>query len=74
MDNAARTVTLLGTQAYALDAYNKSPKIRTDHPKTSTKSVSTRSLPKKDLVKTNAGRRCVSCHDPHASQAAMLLR
>jgi predicted CXXCH cytochrome family protein len=74
VDNAHRTVTLLGAQAYSLEGYNNSPKIRADHPMASVGSVSGRRVTGKNPKKADASKRCVSCHEPHASQAAMLLR
>ena len=70
----AKTVSVLGGRTLDLAAYEKAPKTGAGHPEKGALRVLSHSVPGKAPLKRDAELNCISCHDPHASQAEHLLR
>ena len=69
-----KSVTLPGGQAFDLVAFERAPKIAAEHPASSKPPSAGHPLTGKVPRGGDAVLSCVSCHDPHSSQAAKLLR
>jgi len=71
----AKTVSLLGGRTFDLESYQKAPKIGAEHSQSNRNSpLVSHPVTGKDPRKPDAELSCISCHDPHGSQAAKLLR
>jgi len=74
VDPLAKTVVLLGEQTESLDEYAQAPKIGGGHPKSNLPRVAGEPVTAKGSVKIDAEPNCLTCHDPHSSNAEHLLR
>lgn len=70
----AKTVSLLGGRTFDLASYEKAPKIGAEHSDKSAAPTVSHPVTGKDPRKPDAELSCISCHDPHGSQAGKLLR
>ena len=67
------TVALLDERAYELAAFESAPKLGGDHAASSRSRMASDTVIVKKSGKLDAELNCLSCHDPHASQAEHLL-
>jgi predicted CXXCH cytochrome family protein len=70
----AKTVSVLGGRSLDLATYERAPKIGSDHPKRAAAGIPGHSGPRKDPPKPEGQQDCISCHEPHTSRAAHLLK
>lgn len=69
-----KTVSLLDGRAYDLATWDSAPKITAAHFENKLPRRASATIANKESGKPNAGSDCLTCHDPHSSQAKYLLR
>lgn len=69
-----KTVSLLDGRTYDLPSWESAPKIGAGHFESKPPRSASTSVAVKEPVKPKAESDCLTCHDPHSSQAKHLLR